>query len=479
MEVESTNPNETSCTTTKSYIIHPLAIIGISDHQTRVITSSLKSTKPSPPRNMGLLFGYATTSSTNKSHQHITIIDSEDIPLNETTNVTPEIHNSLKSKIKLHQAVFPQHQVVGWYRVVCNTEGGGTTDSSSGGEPTMQDMQVALGWLKEYNPTPIFLLMEDIDTGSKDSKVDATAPLTATNDGVELEKELPLSLYEMMIPDGGEGTGSSPVFLNADFELETFDTERIAVEAVFQTKPPTGSGGSDNTDQKMDELEGSSKSGSSTSTSGAATAEKSTSSKKSKGGQSTKEGTNKNQIASVSIPPPSESELHVQSLHSSITSMNARISILLDFLKKTQSGDIPTDHYLLRQVAGLIDQLPLVMGRGIEGIATAAAASSMTANNVQGTTNAAATAAAPKMQNDSLANEFENEYDDMLIMSFYASVTKTVQTILDYTNKFKTLRVMGEKEGWGSSSGMGGRSVGPRSILDQMSGSMEAGRKTH
>ena len=95
--------------------------------------------------------------------------------------------------------------------------------------------------------------------------------------------------------------------------------------------------------------------------------------------------------------------------------MNARVAILLEFLYKVQSGDIPPNHGLLRQVGSLVRQLLLVMGRG-----TTSTSSTNRARNIrmEGT----------KMQHGVLAGVFENEFEDvLLLMSFLVTIAKTTK----------------------------------------------------
>jgi hypothetical protein len=109
--------------------------------------------------------------------------------------------------------------------------------------------------------------------------------------------------------------------------------------------------------------------------------------------------------------------------------MNARVAILLEFLYKVQSGDIPPNHGLLRQVGSLVRQLPLVMGRG-----TTTGCTNSTDTIMEGGT---------KMQHGVLAGEFENEFEDALLMSFLATIAKTTKAVLVYSDKVQAAHNIG------------------------------------
>ncbi len=449
MEVDSPQAATTAAAAATTQIkIHPLAIIGISDHQTRVTTGG--SPLSSSSTMIGLLFGY---------HNGVTIsiIDSEEVeyPSSSSANggvstITPEQQQIIKTKIELHQKVFPMHEVVGWYRIDTSTTSSNNNNNNDDEDvlPTEADLMINNGWMKEYNQSPLFVLMDanektissssaEKGTGTnsngdeKDPKKKKNDMNTNTNNSstiktynskegedarekLDRDEQLPLSIYETM------NNGSGGVFVNLDFELETFEPERIAVEKVFQTQPKT-SGTS-----------------SSRSTAAAAAAASASTTKKSSG--SSKPSTNPedgndttttaaNTTTQVQFESPAAAE--IQSLITSIDAMNTRIAVLLDFLHKTKSGEIPPNHALLRQVGSLINQLPLVLGKGVFSDSD----SGGSANLEEG-----------KMENVILANEFEDEYDDMLIVSFLAAIAKTTKSVLSYSARFRVMNTSGRKD---------------------------------
>jgi hypothetical protein len=450
----ATSTTATATTGTTQIKIHPLAIIGISDHQTRITTggsplsaSSNSSTNPM----IGLLFGY-------QNGLTISIIDAEEMEYTYPENsgggvggnggasastISAQQQENMNKKIELHQKVFPAHEIVGWYRI--DTSQSNSNSSSQCHKynnleeeevlPTEADLMINNGWMKEYNESPLFVLMDANEKKHLDNDRKNTTT-NASNAGAEEEKnakktkneikgeeardkldrdeQLPLAIYETMVSGSGNGNGNGTVFVNIEFELETFEPERIAVEKVFNTKPKNLGG-----------------------TVSVTTNTTSTSSADSKPSANPEDGTNtsnKKNITRSSLTSTSASTevqtqsstagAQIQSLITSIEAMNTRIAVLLDFLHKTQKGDIPPDHGLLRQVRSLVNQLPLVMGKGLFG-----------SGDGDGIGNEEEKE--EKMKKDVLAMEFENEYDDMLVLSFLATISKTTKAVLSYSEKFK------------------------------------------
>lgn len=100
-------------------------------------------------------------------------------------------------------------------------------------------------------------------------------------------------------------------------------------------------------------------------------------------------------------PPPSELDAHFHTMKSSIESMNDRVAVLIDYLRRTQSGEIQPDYALLRQVDGLVRRLPLLM----------------------------------TSQSNGLPREFESEFDNAVLLSYLAAVTKTAGAVRVVSDK--------------------------------------------
>merc|ERR1719491_483340 len=106
-------------------------------------------------------------------------------------------------------------------------------------------MMISNGWMKDYNETPLFVLMEETNTTEtleKDDRrsapmdVDTEVDEREAREKMDQDQQLPLNIYEMLVTSEQAGA----IFVNLEFELETFEPERIAVEEVFKAQPMTG-----------------------------------------------------------------------------------------------------------------------------------------------------------------------------------------------------------------------------------------------
>lgn len=160
----------------------------MSDQYTRISCGGSPLSKDAPV--VGLLFGSNDSNDETKSNA-LKIIDADDIPT--------EITDATQQQIALHQAVFPQHQVVGWYRV------------SVDNQPTANDIVLTQTLKQHFAPNGRFLF----------------SLLQVKNDKSEA---LPLSLYEL------EPTSGSVLIATENWQLETSEPERIGVERVVRSE---------------------------------------------------------------------------------------------------------------------------------------------------------------------------------------------------------------------------------------------------
>lgn len=268
MEVDSVD-NEVA-----SIALHPLSIVHMSDQFTRVTCGGSPLPRDAPV--VGLLFG-----SLDDAHV-LQIRDADDIPT--------EITDATKTQVDLHRAVFPQHSVVGWYRV--SSSAAAVVDV----EPILSDLATTQALKSHYAPTSsafCFCLLHVQDQDKDDG---------STKKESMIEDELPINLYELNHVHG------TPVLVAlSNWQLETSDPERIAVERVMKEQPP--------------------------------------------------------EAAKIN---PYTSQL--QSVQHSLLSMSERIQILVTFLEQTQQGIIPPNHGLLRKVQGLLYSLgPLSCSAQVSG----------------------------------------------------------------------------------------------------------------
>jgi COP9 signalosome complex subunit 6 len=93
---------------------------------------------------------------------------------------------------------------------------------------------------------------------------------------------------------------------------------------------------------------------------------------------------------------------HLTHTHNAISMLNMRIKILVNFLQAAKEGKIPKDHALLRRISMLTSQLPAV-------------------------------------DSSAFKREFINEYNDALLITYLATVTKSANGINDLLDKFSLI----------------------------------------
>jgi COP9 signalosome complex subunit 6 len=165
-------------TTARTVALHPLAIVGVSDHFTRVIMGGTPQGAGAPV--VGLLFG-------QQNGLEVDVVDVLEVHLTAATKVDREFLEQSKA---LYTEVYEDRDLVGWYAVAA--------------APTDTHLHLHKEFA-QYNENPLFLLMEP------QPKADA--------------KDLPIALYETR----------GAAFATVPWALETTQTERVALEAVAQT----------------------------------------------------------------------------------------------------------------------------------------------------------------------------------------------------------------------------------------------------
>jgi hypothetical protein len=278
----------------------------MSDQFTRISTGGSPLDKNAPV--VGLLFGLTGSV--------LRIRDADDIPV--------EVSETSSLQVDLHKAVFPQHKVVGWYRVSVESD-----------EPTAKDLAITQTLKAHYAPSDLFCFcLLQVQKKGDDGAIkmdDGTASST-------LNKDLPINLFELHQLDN-----ASILLGLTNWQLETSEPERIAVERVMKERPSEVDNGS---------------------------------------------------------PSHNPYLLETRAIQHSLTSMKERVQVLVNFLEDMQDGKVPFNPTLLRHVQGLVCSLgPL---------ATMAA-----------------------------ANEGGDE--DARMLAHLAIVTKTVNAIQSYTDKFRVM----------------------------------------
>jgi len=90
---------------------------------------------------------------------------------------------------------------------------------------------------------------------------------------------------------------------------------------------------------------------------------------------------------------------HLSTLHSAIKMLNLRIKAILQYAKATQAGQIARDDGILRQIIALIQELPAI-------------------------------------NTDKFKEDFLTEYNDALLVTYLASITKTSHAVNEMIEKF-------------------------------------------
>jgi len=92
---------------------------------------------------------------------------------------------------------------------------------------------------------------------------------------------------------------------------------------------------------------------------------------------------------------------HLMGIHNAIKMLHTKINILKNFLAATASGQVKPDHGLLRQIAGLCNLLPAI-------------------------------------DTDAFKEDFLNEYNDALLVTYLSSITKGASIINDMVDRYNT-----------------------------------------
>ncbi|CAI0396965.1 unnamed protein product [Linum tenue] len=201
-----------------TFKLHPLVMVNISDHYTRVksqmnppVTSTscsntngngngeggdsaaVKAPAP-PPRVYGCVIGV-------QRGRTVEIFNSFELLYDSATDSLDRAF--LLKKQELYKKVFPNFYVLGWY--------------STGSDAEESDMHIHKA-LMDINESPVYVLLNP-----------------AIN---HAQKDLPVTIYEseMHVIDGIPQL----IFVNSSYTIETVEAERISVDHVAHLKPSDG-----------------------------------------------------------------------------------------------------------------------------------------------------------------------------------------------------------------------------------------------
>ncbi|KAF6145985.1 hypothetical protein GIB67_033344 [Kingdonia uniflora] len=190
-----------------TFKLHPLVIVNISDHYTRLKSQlhpahasnhndepSSSSSSSSSPRVFGCVVGI-------QKGRTVEIFNSFELLFDSQTNTLDR--SFIEKKQELYKKVFPDFYVLGWY--------------STGTDAHQSDMQIHKA-LMDINESPVYVLLNP-----------------AIN---HAQKDLPLTIYEteLHVIDGIPQL----IFVRSSYTIETVEAERISVDHVAHLKPADG-----------------------------------------------------------------------------------------------------------------------------------------------------------------------------------------------------------------------------------------------
>lgn len=178
-----------------TFKLHPLVIVNVSDHHTRIKAQEAASNKL-PPRVFGCLLGVQTG-------RTVEIFTSFETKLSDGSADCID-REFLFKKQEQYKKVFPKYDILGWY--------------STGSDIQETDMQMHKA-LMDINESPVYMLLNP-----------------AIN---HAQKDLPITIYEseLHVIDGVP----SLIFVKSSYTIETVEAERITVDHVAHIKPSDGS----------------------------------------------------------------------------------------------------------------------------------------------------------------------------------------------------------------------------------------------
>jgi COP9 signalosome complex subunit 6 len=188
-----------------TFKLHPLVIVNISDHYTRVKSQSQppssstsngadSSTSPPPPRVFGCVIGV-------QRGRTVEIFNSFELLFDPSAHTLDRVF--LEKKQELYKKVFPNFYILGWY--------------STGSDAEESDMHIHRA-LMDINESPVYVLLNPFINHA--------------------QKDLPVSIFEseLHVIDGIPQL----LFVRSSYTIETVEAERISVDHVAHLKPSDG-----------------------------------------------------------------------------------------------------------------------------------------------------------------------------------------------------------------------------------------------
>ncbi|KAF5730415.1 COP9 signalosome complex subunit 6a [Tripterygium wilfordii] len=182
-----------------TFKLHPLVIVNISDHYTRVKSqmnhgSDLQQQPQPPPRVYGCVIGV-------QKGRTVEIFNSFELLYDPSSHSLDR--SFLEKKQELYKKVFPHFYILGWY--------------STGSDAQEADMHIHKA-LMDINESPVYVLLNPSINHA--------------------QKDLPVTIYEseLHVIDGVPQL----IFVRSSYTIETVEAERISVDHVAHLKPSDG-----------------------------------------------------------------------------------------------------------------------------------------------------------------------------------------------------------------------------------------------
>jgi len=106
-------------------------------------------------------------------------------------------------------------------------------------------------------------------------------------------------------------------------------------------------------------------------------------------------------VTSAGSEPGSQLTAHLMGVHNAIKMLHNKIKVIVIFLEASRKGEIKPDHGLLRQIAGLVNLLPAI-------------------------------------DTNAFKEEFFNEYNDALLVTYLSTITKGTSVLNDLVDRYNT-----------------------------------------
>ncbi|XP_074560674.1 COP9 signalosome complex subunit 6-like isoform X1 [Curcuma longa] len=179
--------------------LHPLVIVSISDHHTRVKAQNHHADDGSGGGAATRVFGCVIGVQRGRT---VEIFNSFELLYDPLTHSLDR--SFLEKKQELYKKVFPNFYILGWY--------------STGSEAQESDLQIHKSQLMDINESPVYVLLNPVINHS--------------------QKDLPVTIYEseLHIIDGIPQL----IFVRSSYTIETVEAERISVDHVAHLKPSDG-----------------------------------------------------------------------------------------------------------------------------------------------------------------------------------------------------------------------------------------------